>query len=38
MADELIEIVVCCCAEKKNKEATVAGKFMAVNFYHEQWG
>ena len=26
-----------CCAVKPNKEATVAGKLVAVNFYHQQW-
>ena len=39
LADELTEIVAYCCAERKNKEATVAGNLMAaVHFYHEQWG
>ena len=26
-----------CSEGRKNKEATVAGKLMVVNFYHEQW-
>ena len=38
LADELTEFVVYCCAERKNKEATVAGKLMVVNFCHDQWG
>ena len=38
LADELAEIVAYWCAERKNKEATTAGKLMAVNIYHEQWG
>lgn len=36
--DELAEFVVYCCAEWKNKEATVAGTLLPVNVYNEQWG
>ena len=36
--EELTEFMAHCCAERKNKEATVAGTWMAVNFNHEQWG
>ena len=25
-----------CCAGKGNKESTVVGRLMAINFYHEQ--
>ena len=38
LVEELTEFIAYCCAEGRNKEATVAGKLMAVNFYHEQWG
>ena len=38
LVEELTEFMAYCCAEGKNKEATVAGKLMAVNVYHEQWG
>ena len=37
MATEQVQHMAFCCAVKKNKEATVAGKLVAVNFYHEQW-
>ena len=37
LVEELTEFMAYCCAGRKNKEATVAGKLMAVNFYHEQW-
>ena len=38
LVEERTEFMADCCAERKNKEATVAGKLMAVNVYHEQWG
>ena len=38
LVEELTEFMAYCCAERKNKEATVAGKLLAVNVYHEQWG
>ena len=33
---ELAEFMGYCCAEKENKETTIAGKLVAINFYHEQ--
>ena len=38
LMEELTEFMAYCCVEKKSKEATVAGKLIAVNVYHEQWG
>ena len=37
LVEELTEFMAYCCAERKNEEATVAGKLITVNFYHEQW-
>ena len=37
MIEELVQYMAFCCALKRNIEATVAGKLVAVNFYHEQW-
>ena len=37
LVEKLAEFMAYCCAERKNKEATVAGKLVAANFYHEQW-
>ena len=37
LVDELTEFMAYCCAERKNKEATAAGKLMAVKFYHGLW-
>ena len=37
LVEKLAEFMAYCCAERKNKEATVAGKLVAVSFYHEQW-
>ena len=37
LVKELSEFTAYCCAERKNKEATVAGKMVAVNVNHEQW-
>ena len=34
--DELTEFMSYYCAEWNNKDATVAGKLIPVNFYHEQ--
>lgn len=34
---ELTEFMGYCCAEKGNKETTIAGKLVAINFYHEQF-
>lgn len=36
LVDELTEFMAYCYVERKNKEVTVAGKLIAVNFYHEQ--
>ena len=36
LEDELKELMAYCCAERRNKEATVAGKLIASNFNHEQ--
>ena len=36
--EELAEFMAHCCAEKKNRESTVAGKLVAVNVDHEQGG
>ena len=36
MAEELTDFMAYCCAERKNKESTVAGKLVAANLYHEQ--
>ena len=33
----LVEFMGFCCAEKGNKETTIAGKLVAINFYHEQF-
>ena len=38
LVEELAEFMAYCCAERNNKDATVEGKLMAVNVYHEQWG
>ena len=38
LVEELTECMAYSCAERKNKEAIVAGKLMAVYSYHEQWG
>ena len=38
LVDELAECMAYCCAERENKEASVAWKSMVVKFYHEQWG
>ena len=37
LVEELTGFMAYFCAERKNKEATVAGKLVAANFYHEQW-
>ena len=34
---ELAEFIGYCCAEKGNKKTTIAGKLVAINFYHEQF-
>ena len=37
--EELAEFMAYCCAERKNKEATVAGKLVAVTFTtSSEWG
>ena len=36
VVDELVEYMAYCCAVQRNRESTVAGKLVAVNF-HEQW-
>ena len=35
--DEPAEHMAYCCAARGNRESTVAGKLVAVNFFHEQW-
>ena len=35
LVEELTEFMAYCCAERKNKEATVAGKLDSLNYYHE---
>jgi len=35
LVGELVEFMGYCCAEKGNKESTVVGKLVAINFYHE---
>ena len=37
LVEELAEFMAHCCAERKNREATMAGKLVAVNVYDEQW-
>ena len=37
VVDELAEYVAYCCAVRGNRESTVAGKLVAVKFFHEQW-
>ena len=37
LVEELAQFMAYCCAERKNKEATVAGKLVAVNVYDEHW-
>ena len=35
--DELAEYMAYCCAVRGNGESALAGKLVAVNFFHEQW-
>ena len=35
LVDELTEFMAYCCAVRKNKEGTMSGKLVAVNFYYE---
>lgn len=37
LVDELVELMAYCCPERKEKEATEAGKPIPVNVYHRQW-
>ena len=37
LVDELAEFMAYYCADTKKKEATVAEKLGAVNFYRKQW-
>ena len=37
IVEELVQYIAFCCAVKRNKDATVAGKLVAVNVCHEQW-
>ena len=37
VVDELAEYMAYCCAIRGNRETTVAGKLVTVNFFHEQW-
>ena len=34
---ELVEFMGYCCAGKGNKESTIVGKLVAINFYHEKF-
>ena len=34
---KLVEYMVYCCAARMNRETTMEGKMIAVNFLHEQW-
>ena len=34
---ELVEFMGYCCTGKENKESTIVGKLVAINFYHEQF-
>ena len=36
VVDELAEYMAYCCAVRGNRESTVAGKLVAVDFFHEQ--
>ena len=38
LVEELADFMAYCCAERNNKEATVAEKLVAVNVYHEKVG
>ena len=38
MFEELVQYIAFCCAVKRNKEATVVRKLVAVKFYHEENG
>ena len=35
--DEPAKYMAYCCAVRGNRESTVAGKMVAVKFFHEQW-
>ena len=37
VVDELAEYMAYCCAIRGNRETTVAGKLVAVNFFREEW-
>ena len=37
LVGELVEFMGYCCAGKGNKESTIVGKLVAINFYHEQF-
>ena len=37
LVGELVGFIGYCCAEKGNKESTIVGKLVAINFYHEQF-
>ena len=37
VVDDLVKYVAYCCAVRGNRESTVAGKLVAVNFFHQQW-
>ena len=37
VVDELAEYMAYCCAVRENRESPVAGKLVAINFFHEQW-
>jgi len=37
LVEELAEFMGFCCAGKGNKESTIVGKLVAINFYHEQF-
>ena len=37
LVGELVEFTGYCCAGKENKESSIVGKLVAINFYHEQF-
>ena len=37
LVGELVEFIGYCCAGKENKELTIVGKLVVINFYLEQF-
>ena len=35
LVEELVEFMGHCCVGKGNKESTIVGKVVAIDFYHE---